>query len=132
MSNFQGKIEIQGSPSDLARSGVNFAKLVGIEETEEDEGISENPEQPSSRKTSISSTSTGKTSNSGSKEFNENDEQKDEGVQMEESSKGKVKGSVSASYFAAGAHWSVLIVLGFTFVFVQILASGADYWVSVW
>lgn len=51
---------------------------------------------------------------------------------MEETSKGKVKGSVSASYFKAGAHWSVLFVIALLFICVQILGSGADYWVSVW
>lgn len=78
------------------------------------------------------SISSGKASLSGSKHEDIEEELKDEGVQMEESSKGKVRGSVSAAYFRAGAHWSVLFVLGFLFVFVQVLASGADYWVSIW
>ncbi|XP_055319307.1 ATP-binding cassette subfamily C member 4-like [Sitodiplosis mosellana] len=128
-----GKIEIQGSPTDLAQSGVDFAKLVGIEEESSNE---ENISAVSrSRKSSILSTSSsGKSSIHESEQLNEHDEEepKDEGVQMEESSKGKVKGSVSASYFKAGANCLVLFVLGFSFVFVQILGSGADYWVSVW
>lgn len=68
-----------------------------------------------------------------SEEFVEtlNDE-KDEGLQMEESSKGKVKGSVTWSYFNVGAHWSVLILLVSLFIIVQVFVSGADYWVSVW
>lgn len=116
----QGKIEIQGSPGDLAQSGIDFAKLVGI--------IEENSEQSKSRKASILSTSS-----------NQDENQEDlklltrvEGVQMEETSKGKVKGSISAEYFRAGANWFVLCILAISFVFVQILASGADYWVSVW
>lgn len=51
---------------------------------------------------------------------------------MEESSKGKVKGSIAVQYFKAGAHWSVLLFVLFTFVFAQFLASATDYWVSVW
>lgn len=51
---------------------------------------------------------------------------------MEASSKGKVKGSVAANYFKAGAHWSILFVLGVSFLIVQLLASAADYWVSIW
>lgn len=56
----------------------------------------------------------------------------DEGMQMEASSKGKVKGSVSISYFKAGANWPILAIVAASFVLVQIFASGADYWVSVW
>lgn len=116
----------------MAQSGVDFAKLVGMdEEPANDEHIGTGNR---SRKSSVTSTSSEKSSKLDSENFIENvkEEQKDEGIQMEESSKGKVKGSVSASYFKAGAHWSVLCVLGFSFIFVQILASGADYWVSVW
>lgn len=58
--------------------------------------------------------------------------EKDDGVAMEDSSKGKVKGSIAGGYFAAGAHWTLLLLLAFTFVIVQLLASGADYWVSIW
>lgn len=62
----------------------------------------------------------------------EQGENYDAGLQMEESSKGKVKGSVSLNYFKSGAHWSVVFLLAASFIVVQILASGADYWVSVW
>lgn len=51
---------------------------------------------------------------------------------MEASSKGMVKGSIPGNYFSAGTHWSVLVILGITFIVVQLLASGADYWVSIW
>ena len=51
---------------------------------------------------------------------------------MEESSKGKVKGSVTANYFRAGANWFGISLLLIFFIISQILASAADYWVSVW
>lgn len=90
-----------------------------------------NPNKTISRRSSVVSiSSSGKSSVSGSQQFN-NDEV-DEGMQFEESSKGKVKGSVSRQYFTAGAHWSILSLIGFSFIFVQVLASGADYWVSEW
>ena len=54
----------------------------------------------------------------------------DEGVPMEAIS--KVKGSLPWNYFSSGAHWSVLCVLLFFFVFVQFLASATDYFVSIW
>lgn len=123
-----GRIEVQGSPLDLAQSGVDFAKLVGTEDQ------SENPERDDatkSRKSSVSSIASN-TSSSISDQMDTINDEKDDGLQMEASSKGKVKGSVSGSYFTAGAHWLILLILAFTFVFVQILASGSDYWVSVW
>lgn len=83
-----------------------------------------------SRQSSISSIS----SNKSESEYGDNDEydDHDKGVEMEETSKGKVKGSVSLSYFTSGAHWSVVLLLATSFIIVQMLASGADYWVSVW
>lgn len=56
----------------------------------------------------------------------------DKGIGLEATSKGKVKGSLAAHYFKAGAHWTILSFLLFTFIFTQFLASAVDYWVSVW
>lgn len=124
---FQGIIEIQGSPADLAQSGVNFAQLVGIDDEKE---LNE-PTGKRCRKVSTVSTVSGESLKLELSE-NKDEEPKDEGIQMEKTSKGNVKGSVSVSYFNAGAHWSILLVLGVSFLIVQILASGSDYWVSVW
>lgn len=55
---------------------------------------------------------------------------KDEGVPMEAISKGK--GSLQWNYFSAGAHWSILLILLFSFIFVQFLASSIDYFLSIW
>lgn len=57
---------------------------------------------------------------------------KDEGVPMEAISKGNQKGSLQWNYFSAGAHWSVLLILIFFFIFVQFLASASDYFISIW
>lgn len=59
-------------------------------------------------------------------------EKEDLGIGLEASSKGKVKGSLAANYFKTGTHWSILFILGCSFILVQFLASAADYWVSVW
>lgn len=56
----------------------------------------------------------------------------DEGIQLEASSKGKVKGSLLVSYFRAGANWPVLFIVISLFVFAQFLASAVDYWVAFW
>lgn len=55
-----------------------------------------------------------------------------DGVEMEASSKGKIKGSIVLHYFRAGANWFWIFVIFVLFVVSQILASAADYWVSVW
>lgn len=101
----------------MVNSGVDFAKLIGTEETHHEKF------HVKSRTVSMSS------------EFdddNEEDDGRTEGVEMEASSKGKVNGSVSLHYFRAGAHWSILVVVGILFLGVQLLASAADYWVSIW
>lgn len=130
-----GKIEVQGTPMDLARSGVDFAKLVGTDDDQsEDDEKSKGGDSLKSRKSSVSSISSkgSRTSSLESEQLNGADDEEDEGVQLEATSKGKVKGSITGHYFRAGAHWSVLFVLAFSFVFVQIVASGCDYWVTVW
>lgn len=58
------------------------------------------------------------------------DEDKD--LQMKESSRGKVEGSVSLDYFLAGARRRVLIFLVLFLVISQMLASCVDYWASIW
>lgn len=59
-------------------------------------------------------------------------EEKEQGIGLEESSKGKVKGSVTANYFRAGANWFGLSLLLVFFIVSQLCASAADYWVSIW
>lgn len=85
-------------------------------------------ETPSSRKSSISS----RKSNDTFYSTHEHVDEKDNAAQMEESSKGKVKGSVVWRYSTAGANWSILILLTVLFPIVDIFATGSDYWMSVW
>lgn len=117
---------------------MDFAQLVGTIDKAENE---ENPEKSMSRQVSrrSSTRSSSSLSLNGSiggslidGDTNAMEERRDDGIQMEASSKGKVKGSVPLIYFMSGAHWSILILVLISFVFVQFLASSADYWVSVW
>lgn len=122
---------MQGSPADLAKSGVDFAKLVGTVEKMENDKIG----RQMSRQSSVDSVASSNSSNDGFRtvdDADENYENKDKGVQMEISSKGKLNGSILRNYFASGGHWCVHILLGVLFIFVQLLASAADYWVSIW
>lgn len=109
---------------------MNFAQLVGSDEKQSNE---ENPQPESlSRKIpSEPSISSNSSNNLNAKTYARSSDE-DDGVQMEASSRGKVQGSVSMSYFRAGANWPTLVVLATLFLIVQILASGADYWVSFW
>lgn len=130
-----GRIEVQGSPTDLSKSGVDFAKLVAVEEPEDNaDKISRQMSRQFSRKLSTRSVSSASLHSSVDEDsiYEEDDDEPLEGVAMEASSKGKVKGIIAAHYFQAGAHWSVLFVLALSFLVVQLLASGADYWVSIW
>lgn len=118
---------MQGTPLDLYRNHNDFVELVGIVETEAVEQIG-----TFDRRVSESSSLS---SNSSAEQETKNvngSEEKDEGVQLEASSMGKVKGSLSLNYFRAGANWVGLLGMAFLFVFVQFLASAVDYWVSVW
>lgn len=103
-------------------SDDEFAHLVGLEHH------SDSPVQTTNRQLSTECSEESIKTN-----FEHSDDTDvDHGVQMEETSKGKVKGSVSMAYFTAAVHWSVFILLACSLVFVQMIASGADYWVSVW
>lgn len=101
----------------------DFAQMIGLHEHQELQ-----------RQTSATSTASNAISESEPKLQIESGQkiEEDKGVQMEESSKGKFKGSVSLNYYLAGANWLALTLLVALLVFVQVLASGADYWVSVW
>lgn len=114
----------------LSKSGVDFAKLVGIVENSEG-NKSENIDQQMCRQLSIRSSKTSITSHRSSTDGSI-DENNYKGVQMEDSSRGKVKGSISTNYFTAGANWFVLFLLMSAFVVAQLVASGADFWVSIW
>lgn len=65
-------------------------------------------------------------------EEEENDQAPEQPQQLEASSKGKVSGSIFGMYLTSGANWCVLLIIGALFLITQVLASGADYWVSYW
>lgn len=135
----KGKIEVQGSPSELAQSGIDFIKLVGTEVLQGTEMKSERTVKKSiSRQFSARTISLTSARSVGSFILDDiesdTESQVDDEIvaQLESSSKGKVNGSISINYFTAGAHWSVLGIILATFFVVQILASFTDYWVSFW
>lgn len=142
-SYFQGKVFAQGTPEDLARSGVDFVTLAAnVPEDPAKQTKGDRNRRFSQSAASIHSVSTIASSKAGEKEEDgsENgdagDDNQDEHdrfiAPLEESSKGRVQGSVAMNYFAAGAHWSVLAITFVSFLVTQILASSVDIWVSDW
>lgn len=122
----KGKIEFQGPPADVIESGVEFVEFMNLKNVSEDDFQSSNNNR--SRKVSTSSSISNSSSNSQCEDIDD----KDVDLQMEESSRGKVKGSVVLRYVLAGTNWFVLILLAIAFLIVEICASGSDYWLSIW
>lgn len=135
LSDLQGKIDHQGSPHDLVRSGVDFAALLQTEELDEtSDGQEGKSRSRTHSRASIRSVSSSSLHSSDGEE--EEEDQKVKSVenlqQMESSSKGKVKGSLLGNYFRSGGHSVTLFIVGLLFLLAQILASISDYWVSFW
>lgn len=124
---------MQGTPADLVNSGVDFAELVGTNEKIDEEDKPERLERRMSRQHSAQSVASALNGSVNGSEFGDKENEKEtKGVEMEASSKDKVKGSIAANYFRAGANWFFLAVLGISFLVVQFLASASDFWVSIW
>lgn len=107
---------------DLSKTGIDFVNLLKIEQK---------AEHQETRRISRQS-ATHPTTSSLDESVYSGDKNEPNGVQLEATSKGKVKGSVSMSYYKAGANWPLLILLLMSFVVVQLLASFVDIWVSIW
>lgn len=118
---------MQGTPAHLYENCRNFAEIVGQIET----SVIEEDEQKSNVHTlDTQSIELLEATDSLPEAVEKND--KDQGVQLEASSRGKVNGIILFEYLKTGAHWSVFLILLFIFVFVQLLGSAIDYFVSVW
>lgn len=125
----QGKVEMQGTPFDVSTSSKLFAELIGRVKTPK---VEENVKTVGRRRSVTLSTRSSISSNESGDFESVWEYEADQGVQMEASSKGKVKGSIPMNYFKAGANWPLLVVLLLLFIFVQFIASTTDYFVSVW
>lgn len=126
-------MEAQGAPNDLSKSGIDFASLLKSDEvTEEEIDEMEFTARRRSRIGSRSSIRSSKSSLSDGGTADENGKSVEVLQQMEASSKGQVKGSVSGIYLKSGANFFVLAIVFILFILTQVLASGADYWVSFW
>ncbi|KAG5681565.1 hypothetical protein PVAND_010984 [Polypedilum vanderplanki] len=126
-----GKIEQQGYASDLMKDETNILKIA--EEAEEQDTIRR---QSFSR--SLSARSSNSINSNSSKETGTNDDddetRSEHEVQknVEEMSKGKVKGNVTLNYLKAGGDGCKLSFALFLFLLTQAIASTSDMFVGFW
>jgi ATP-binding cassette, subfamily C (CFTR/MRP), member 4 len=121
-----GKIERQGPPEDLANSGVDIMKIA--EETEEETMRRRSLSRSSSRSTASLNNSEKDDDTPAEPEQEEHEKQ----TNVEEMSKGKVKGNITLNYLKSGGNLFKLTFAMFLFLLTQCLASMSDYWLGFW
>lgn len=133
-----GKIEVQGSATDLYRSGVDFAAFIDTNEENNDENIEPEIVKRPSRNVSKVTLRSASTLSLYSEydEFggqNEFDDGSTGSLQVfEASSKGSVQGSLIGKYFQCGGSLLQLIGIIALFILAQCMTSGADNWIAFW
>ena len=120
-----GKVERQGRAEDLANAGVDIMKIAEEEETIRTRSIS----RSSSRSMSVNSDSDSEVSTNPQEKEEELHEKQ---TNLEEMSKGKVKGNVTLNYLKSGGNLFKLSIAMFLFALTQVIASASDYWVGYW
>lgn len=132
-----GAIEAQGSFEKLLESHEDYAELLGSEESNSS-SVEEKPEAErcdngpvNNLFRRISRISTRNESSDEKVTGRESDEVKLP-VNVEASSKGKLKQSVYIEYFRSGANLCVAFVIGVLFLLAQIAASVIDWWMAYW
>lgn len=125
-----GKIEVQGTNSDIQNSGVDFSTLLASSDDENMEIDSGMEDMfPSKRnRTELEKSAKCATAANDSADDVESAKMHD----LEDSSKGKIGGSLLLHYFNSAEQPVVLFVLFVLFLLAQALASAADYWVAYW
>ncbi|XP_052900938.1 ATP-binding cassette sub-family C member 4-like [Anopheles moucheti] len=145
----EGQVQAQGTPHDLAQSGIDFVELVerkGDDGSEHDGtggdgdggSVGGGGDKRSRRDSRASARSGGSSAHA---ELSDDELKREERelaadapVQsnMEGTSRGKVQGSLLLSYLGSGANGLVMCGLLALFLATQLAASGADYWVAFW
>lgn len=126
-----GKIEVQGTSSDIQNSGVDFSTLLSsLDEENEEIDLTMEQETSLGKRSRNESMSSAKSANEANHSVD--DAADDKMHDLEDSSKGKVKGSLLMHYFNSAEKPVAFCVLIVLFLLAQALASGADYWVANW
>ncbi|XP_017768861.1 PREDICTED: multidrug resistance-associated protein 4-like [Nicrophorus vespilloides] len=138
----EGEIETEGNFSNLANNtDIKYAKLLKEEPESNDDELSKSIEkakvsrQISTRsKTASMSSAHSETSLVDSLYEEPNDEDNDSRSRdmLEDSSRGKIKGSLFLKYIMAGGNCFFVMVVISLYVLAQTAASSVDYFVSYW
>lgn len=128
---------MQGSPTELSKSGIDFATLLQSDDPVDAAADSEpstlgKRSRTHSRSSLRSNKSDGQAEGDGDRNEKEKSKSVEQLQQLEASSKGQVRGSVGVAYLKSGASLCILLVILTLFVITQVLASGADYFVAYW
>lgn len=132
-----GAIEVQGSFQELLGSQVDYAQLLGLDEST-DLAVEDKPESERMANGPISSllrqmSRVSVRSKSSDKTLKEKDnEETVVPVNVEASSKGTLKHSVYMEYFRSGANMCVVSIIGAMFLLAQTAASIIDWWMAYW
>jgi ABC-type multidrug transport system fused ATPase/permease subunit len=133
----EGAIEAQGSFQELLGCPIDYAQLLGLDESA-DRAIEEKPESERISTGPINSllrqiSRVSARSKSSDKTAKEKDNGEIVGpVNVEASSKGTLKHSVYIEYFRSGANMCVVLVIGIMFLLAQSAASIVDWWMAFW
>ena len=132
-----GAIEAQGSLEELLESHKDYALPLGLEES----SSSSSEEKPEAERFDNGSINNYLRRISRISTKNENSDEKVTGrepdevklpVNVETSSKGKLKQSIYIEYFRSGANLCVVFLIGILFLLAQIAASFIDWWMAYW
>ncbi|XP_031634328.1 multidrug resistance-associated protein 4-like [Contarinia nasturtii] len=132
-----GKIETQGDYDTVVKNGVEFDNVLKHNENEQIEKDEESEEKNrrmstlSQRSRADSMVSSNKMDND-VEEHEKNSDEKNALMELEASSKGKIKGSILHKYLKSSNIPGVTALLFALFSIAQIFASTADVWVSYW
>lgn len=117
-----GSIAASGTYNELQETGLDFAKLLEEESSEEEMDDADAPPlQKMLRQMSIASMSS----------VDEKKQPEPKEI-AEMRSVGSVSSKVYAAYLCAGGNCCVIFLMFLLFVMAQALASGTDYWLTYW
>lgn len=132
----QGIIETQGDYDSVLKSGVDLASMLKVNDDANEEDVKNSeiekvtPESINHKNNIPIET---KANDNESLKAKTSDEEETELVQrLEASSKGKIKGFLIVEYFKASKRPFCILFLILSFLLAQILAGGADIFVSHW
>lgn len=130
----QGIIETQGDYEYVLKSGIDLTSMLKLNDNSNEEDVQNSEiEKMASESTIHNNNIPIETKANESLTAKKVDEEETELVQkLEASSKGKIKGFLIVEYFKASKRPFCILFLILSFLLAQILAGGADIFVSHW